>query len=334
MKKNFRLKDQDLLMLKYLLESDSHSLTKEQIIDNFYFDLNSLEKKLWEYVKYNILESYTRPLTGGIIYTCGYKGYQILKANRRRLKEALRRSKNDLLVRQSYYSPTFYTLHDQPNISSYWHDEALMNLRFFLEDLGAYNYKTSKLIYKEFYGKDNYFSAVPDSIFDWNFDLTSERIKYYKYLRKSDNSSVAIKENNGENLINYYEWKDYEFSEVTAPMNYFTKKIALEFEFSPKDSSGYKQKLNKYKTDQGVSENIDYILYLAENRDIYHKMKLFFQKNNCATSEDNFYLALLDNFKRNLLTYDNKGNIKKLFNIKLDPPNAILNSKNFRWLNI
>jgi len=187
-KYNFRFKDIDLLMFKYLFESSSGVMTFNQIKENFYPNLSKggLEKKLWKYGKAEYIQKFSNPLNyknDRRVFAGGPMALKLLKNSKQRLKKIRARGNTELC----YINPSNYTLTEtRPNLKNYAHDIHLNDLRFQMEKYGADNWIDGKILFKTNYKNDLY-KKLPDAIFENNskifaIEYESNLKQRYRYL--------------------------------------------------------------------------------------------------------------------------------------------------------
>lgn len=165
--KLIRITDNDLLLFKYLFESESDFLTREQIRDYLWSDFNEhhVKKRLWQLTKEEYLKKKPDPTSmKETVLMCDKKALDYIRLDG--VQERLKNLKRNDNFKLYYLNPEVYKVKDEIDLRQYDHDRMLNTLRFIFENNGANYWLTSKLIYRKKLAK-----KTPDALFHDNKKL-------------------------------------------------------------------------------------------------------------------------------------------------------------------
>lgn len=206
-----RLQNDDLLLLKYLFETDF--LDRDQIkkyIWNNRGEKYSI-KRLWQLTKEEILKKAPNPdsVTGSVLMATS-KALLYMKNNIDRIKD-LRRNDN---FKFQYISPGDYRVQNELRLGNFRHDNLLNLLRFKLEDYGADGWVSDKILFR-----NKPFKYTPDGLFQKKkkffaveFEIYMKRNHRYQHILHSYDTHIGNRNDRLDYLIYFcFEKQVYDF---------------------------------------------------------------------------------------------------------------------------
>jgi hypothetical protein len=153
------LKERELLLFKYLFESDF--LTRSQIQQYIYPEARQyFPVRLWQLTKEEYVKKLAHPLgkLNETLIMADYKALEALRFHRAELKTLKRR---DNFRFRDFNPEEDYRVQSGLDMRSFSHDLLLNDIRFLLENAGANYYRTQKMITRE-----KLIAFTPDGLFE------------------------------------------------------------------------------------------------------------------------------------------------------------------------
>ena len=185
-----RLQNDDLLLLKYLFETDflERDMIKKYIWNNRGDKYST--KRLWQLTKEGIVKKSPNPdSASGSVLLATNKALLHMKNNIERIKE-LKRNDN---FKFQYISPGDYRVQKDVRLGTFRHDHLVNLLRFKLEDYGADGWVSGKILFR-----NKPFKYTPDGLFQKKkkffaveFEIYKKRNHRYQHILHSYNDHIG-----------------------------------------------------------------------------------------------------------------------------------------------